>query len=730
MGSATPPPVTRPPVTEPLRTVAHPAPPAGQPPRSSTPVLSGAAAILLVVAAAVAALLSAAWSVTPARWPQPYEALVAAAALVATTTCCAVTARRIITHRRRRRRPARPDTSTDQANTQAGRSGSARSGLSAAAAAAAALLMAAAAAIPVRCWSRPHETLAVIVAALVLALGYVTAVGYITARRRRNQPNTERSASLIHTGAELAALADRHHDLGALLTTTQHAIAVIAASEDRAGWLHATPRGLRMLHWLLVDHIVAVAHHRGTPTTPPTAAPTAEIETLLVAAGDTQAVARYLHALAAAGITPADPAAAGIPPADPDDQSTDDQPAGPAGSTADDAAALTRRYRYLHHLASVAAVARDHLADAARRASGHQPPTSPPPAGTEPSTPPETLTPPETFGAAPTASADTQPALTDLPGEVRPDWSTAPQRRAVIRDHLDRILATPRPANHADHLRMERDHTRDHAAERRQLRRVDLLQMLYGRVEVAAAYHDWLTAELRRQQPTAQPLQSWDDLAFDLAPLPRWDRDRYGFQCWIGCCDSSFWQVVPIHGTDGMCETCARTTEHLQPHQVWAPKLPPAHGQLVHPGPPVDEPHTGPAIGSLLTDGTTREHQLGDAVIPICYHDLIGLQPTTHYAVTGPAATPRLRVTGAGTHPGPAGTTFTLHAIYDYDPTPQHRHTTPYGFRLTTATYTTNTGTGTSLTITDPYDLLTAMDQARTATHHLATGADPTRNRC
>jgi hypothetical protein len=174
-------------------------------------------------------------------------------------------------------------------------------------------------------------------------------------------------------------------------------------------------------------------------------------------------------------------------------------------------------------------------------------------------------------------------------------------RQVILRGHLDLILAAPAPANHLDCLTGP---ARDHAAAARQVDQVRILQLLFGCDEVAAAYRRWLDQALSEQAKTAVPLHSWDEIAIDSAPVGWGNRDVHGFLC--VCCGGNCWQVILADGfPDRLCARCARRELALDPGQVWAPRLPPAHGHLEFPGLLPGEPHEN-SIEVRLTDGTTR----------------------------------------------------------------------------------------------------------------------------
>lgn len=284
--------------------------------------------------------------------------------------------------------------------------------------------------------------------------------------------------------------------------------------------------------------------------------------------------------------------------------------------------------------------------------------------------------------------------------------TTALSRRDLLRGHLDRILAFPPPASHLDHRRMAEDGTRDHTAEIRQIDQVRILQLLHGRDEVAAVYREWLDAFLREQATTAVPLNSWDEVPLDSAPIG-WDRDVHGFLCWIGGCDFSSWQVIPVGGADRMCKRCARRTENLAPADVWMPKLPPAHGHIEYPGLLAGEPHEN-TIDLALSGGGQRSYGTGDAnpfLLPGGWMELTVATGTAR----GAADTPHMEITGSTAQEGHR---FDFAVALDYDPAPQGHRQSPYGFRFTSGALT---GPGATRTITDVFELLDTITRGEEA---------------
>lgn len=292
---------------------------------------------------------------------------------------------------------------------------------------------------------------------------------------------------------------------------------------------------------------------------------------------------------------------------------------------------------------------------------------------------------------APVARAGEVPQLS----AVTSTPAAGPSRQVLLRRHLDRILASPPPANHSDHRQMADYGTRDHAAAFRQLDQVRILQLLHGCDEVAAVYCEWLGTALREQAKTARPLQAWDELALDSAPIG-WDRDRHGFLCW--CCGDAFWQVIPVGDSDRLCGRCARRELNLKPGQVWAPRLPAADGHIASPGLLPGEPFEN-EIELPLSDGTSRRYGLGDAgpfLLPDGWMNLTA----DRYLASGEADRPRMEITGSTAREGHR---FSFMVALGYDPSPQGWRQAPYGFRYTTGTLT---GPGAARAFTDPVSLL------------------------
>jgi hypothetical protein len=297
------------------------------------------------------------------------------------------------------------------------------------------------------------------------------------------------------------------------------------------------------------------------------------------------------------------------------------------------------------------------------------------------------------------AGRPASPAITQPPAGPCPP--AAPTRRQVVRGHLDRVLAVPVPANHADR---RRGPDRDRSGEGRQLDQVRVLQMLFGHDDVAAAYQQWLDAALGEQAKTARPLGSWDEIAIDSAPIGWPQRDVHGFLC--VCCCECFWQVITVGDIlERLCGRCARRELHMEPGQVWAPRLPPADGHIACPGLLPGEPRQA-TIEATLTDGSTRRYGLGDASAFLASRWL-GLDATG--ALSGPADLPRMQVTGSTSAEGHR---FSFIVTLDFDPAPQGTSRTPYGFRYTAGTLTCN---GQTRTFADPVDLLDTIARGQEA---------------
>jgi hypothetical protein len=266
-------------------------------------------------------------------------------------------------------------------------------------------------------------------------------------------------------------------------------------------------------------------------------------------------------------------------------------------------------------------------------------------------------------------------------------------RREVVRGHLNRILATPAPANHADH---RCDPHRDHSAASRQLAQVRILQMLFGPDEVAAVYQQWLDVALREQEKTAEPLRSWDEIAIDSAPVGWPQRDVHGFLC--ACCTECFWQVITVGDIlERLCGRCARRELDMEPGQVWAPRLPPADAHIAYPGLLPGERREN-TIEASLTDGSTRRYGLGDARAFLASRNWMDLD--ARGTLSGLADQPRMEVTGSTSAEGHQ---FAFIVTLDFDPTPQGTRQAPYGFRYTSGTLTSH---GETCAIADPFDLL------------------------
>lgn len=299
--------------------------------------------------------------------------------------------------------------------------------------------------------------------------------------------------------------------------------------------------------------------------------------------------------------------------------------------------------------------------------------------------------------------------------------TTALSRRAILRGHLNRILAYPPPTNHKENIQLNEAGVTDRAkAVSRQIDQVRILQLLHGRDEVAAAYSDWLDDNLREQVKTAKPLRSWNEVHLDIAPIPRWRRDRHGFLCWVSAgCDESFWQLLPVGGGSGdrMCKHCARA-ENLSPGEVWEPRLPAAHDALAYRGLMPEEAHEN-EITLKLTDGTDRSYGLGDTNAFLFAEGWMGLVVDQHQ-VNGTSEAPHMEIIGKTTKEGHQ---FSFLLTFDYDATPQGWRRSPYGFRFTSGTLTSSDGSSTHA-ITDVVELLDTIDRGEAA---FPSGPAPTK---
>jgi hypothetical protein len=204
-------------------------------------------------------------------------------------------------------------------------------------------------------------------------------------------------------------------------------------------------------------------------------------------------------------------------------------------------------------------------------------------------------------------------------------------RQAILRGHLDLILAAPAPANHLDRLTGP---SRAHAAAGRQVDQVRIQQLLSGSDEVAAAYRRWLDQALREQAKTAVPLRSWDETAIDSAPVGWGNRDVPGLFC--VCCGGNCSQVILADGFRGrLCARCVRR------------ELAPAHGHLEYPGLLPGYPRKN-SIEVRLTDGTTRRYGLGDAspfLVRGYWGERMGL--TASAILSGEVRQPHMEISGS-----------------------------------------------------------------------------------
>lgn len=286
-------------------------------------------------------------------------------------------------------------------------------------------------------------------------------------------------------------------------------------------------------------------------------------------------------------------------------------------------------------------------------------------------------------------------------------------RQAAIGDLLDRILATPAPTNHQDNLRAE---PRDQASVKRQLERVEILLMLYGRDEVASAYHRWIEGNARAQAQTAAPITSWSDLALDTVALPRWRSDRHGFLCYG--CGEPFWQVFIKNQGDFMCRACARIFAGDNPQDrvdepMWSisdvipVRLPAAHCRLAFAG---YDPHAEPEnqLGVVAADGADHRYGLGDANAFLLPEGWMGME--CERWLDGTLDRPTLIVTG---YTPRSGHWFTFMAAFEYDTTPQPWHRRPYGFRFTFGTLTA--AGGHTADFDDPFAMLDTIARGEAA---------------
>jgi hypothetical protein len=307
------------------------------------------------------------------------------------------------------------------------------------------------------------------------------------------------------------------------------------------------------------------------------------------------------------------------------------------------------------------------------------------------------------------ALADTRPELALLAARTQaaaegPARPAGMPRREIVGGHLARILAVPAPAIHLDYLTGP---DRDHGAASRQVDQVRILQLLFGCDEVAAAYSQWLDGALSEQAKTAGRLRSWDEVALDSTPIGWGNRDVHGFLC-ARCGDSS-WQVILAAGfPDRLCVRCARELD-LEPGQVWAPRLPPAHGHLEYPGRLPAEAHES-SITVRLGDDTTRRYELGDATAFLVHSDWgdrMGM--TAAGTVSGEADRPRMEISGSTRREGHR---LAFAVILDFDPAPQGTRQAPYGFRYTAGTLTSH---GQACAITGVFDLLDTIARGEEA---------------
>lgn len=275
-------------------------------------------------------------------------------------------------------------------------------------------------------------------------------------------------------------------------------------------------------------------------------------------------------------------------------------------------------------------------------------------------------------------------------------------RRARVRGHLDQVLTVSpdtewvlgSPAGPG-----RPDQPVDHDAARRQLDRIGLLQLLYGPDEVADAYMAWLDAFLTTQAKTAPMLASWSEAAMDLAPIPRWGRDRYGFLC--VCCGENFWQVQTRNNSgDRFCKACARGVAEIAVEQLWRPVLPAVHGHVGFPGLLADETRDNKvSVQWNSADGPRSEYVMGDADPFFFVPGWMGMT-IDESTFAGDITAPTLTARGRTTQPGHE---FEWSAAFSYDPAPETFRQTPYGFRLTSGTLISPAG---ATTFGDPFQML------------------------
>jgi hypothetical protein len=272
---------------------------------------------------------------------------------------------------------------------------------------------------------------------------------------------------------------------------------------------------------------------------------------------------------------------------------------------------------------------------------------------------------------------------------------TALSRRSQVREHLTRIIA-------AAPLQTSRADSPDRAVFDRQVQQLKILWLLHGRDEVAEVYSSWLDDEMAEQVKTATGLSSWSDVPMSTAPIPRWNRDRYGFLC-VGCGDS-FWHIASLSPSmDRWCKRCARDLEELQPSQVWEPRRPGIHGYLEFPGLMPDEPRDN-MLHVQVPDGLPMDLVLGEANAFLLAEGWMGLTADESRQLGGPFDAPTLDATGTAAPAG--GPELMWTASFAYDRSPQGWHKTEYGFRLVAGTLTSPAGVQ---TFDDAFQMLDAI---------------------
>lgn len=259
-------------------------------------------------------------------------------------------------------------------------------------------------------------------------------------------------------------------------------------------------------------------------------------------------------------------------------------------------------------------------------------------------------------------------------------------RRALVREHLTRIIAAGPLHSHRD------DHLPDMALFDSQLKQLEILTRLYGADEVAAAYTSWLDSELAEQVKAAAGFESWEQIPMSTAPLPRWNRDRHGFLC-VGCGDS-FWTILPLGSTgiERWCKKCGRDVAGLDPTQVWEPRLPSIAGHIAFPGLMPDEQHDN--LLQVTWNGKSEVHDYicGEATAFLASDGWMGLTVDEGQRLYGEIEAPSLDASGTATVDGRE---IMWTATFAYDLTPQGWRKSPFGFRLVTGTISSTAGVST-----------------------------------